>query len=118
MKWLDLSRVIPADLLRHHARSPKGHDSLVTEGAFLSARMIGFSKKQHEERSLIVSLIGIKPIIKCESQRSCKSVGTRPSPSGDRKNCFLDFSSLDKSPEFAYENTSFDYEFVSPPHDG
>jgi len=25
MKWLDLSRVIPADLLRHHARSPKGH---------------------------------------------------------------------------------------------
>jgi hypothetical protein len=25
---------------------------LVTEGAFLSARMIGFSKKQHEERRL------------------------------------------------------------------
>ena len=64
-----------------------------------------------------VSLIGIKPIIKCESQRSCKSVGTRPSPSGDRKKFFLDFSSLDKIPEFAYENTSFDYEFVSQSHD-
>jgi hypothetical protein len=61
--------------------------------------------------------ITIKPIIKCESQRSCKPVGTRPSLSGDQEKCFLDFYSLDKIPEFAYENTSFDYEFVSQSHD-
>src|SRR5215813_7437680 len=67
---------------------------------------------------LIVSLIGIKPIIKCVSQRSCEHVETRPSLSGTGEKFFLDFSSLDKSPEFAYESTSFDYEFVSQPHDG
>jgi len=67
---------------------------------------------------LNVSLIGIKPIIKCVSQRSCEHVETRPSLSGTGEKFFLDFSSLDKSPEFAYESTSFDYEFVSQPHDG
>jgi len=65
-----------------------------------------------------VSLIGIKPIIKCVSQRSCEHVETRPSLSGTGEKFFLDFSSLDKSPEFAYESTSFDYEFVCQPHDG
>src|SRR5262249_24655344 len=66
----------------------------------------------------IVCLIGIKPIIKCVSQRSCEHVETRPSLSGTGEKFFLDFSSLDKSPEFAYESTSFDYEFVCQPHDG
>src|SRR5262249_21904859 len=65
-----------------------------------------------------VSLIGIKTIIMCVSQRSCEHVETRPSLSGTGEKFFLDFSSLDKSPEFAYESTSFDYEFVSQPHDG
>src|SRR5262249_61137843 len=69
-------------------------------------------------RTNFVSLIGIKPIIKCVSQRSCEHVETRPSLSGTGEKFFLDFSSLDKSPEFAYESTSFDYEFVSQPHDG
>ena len=63
-------------------------------------------------------LIGIKPIIKCVSQQSCEHVETRPSLSGTGEKFFLDFSSLDKSPEFAYESTSFDYEFVCQPHDG
>jgi|SRR5262249_35485752 len=65
-----------------------------------------------------VNLIGIKPIIKYVSHRSCEHVETRPSLSGIGEKFFLDFSSLDKSPELAYENTSFDYEFVNQPHDG
>src|SRR5215468_9010538 len=81
----------------------------------------GFLSIPHRRKdttSSVVSLIGIKPIIKCVSQRSCEHVETRPSLSGTGEKFFLDFSSLDKSPEFAYESTSFDYEFVSQPHDG
>jgi len=69
-------------------------------------------------RRQTMSLIGIKPIIKCVSQRSCEHVETRPSPSETGEEYSLDFSSLDKSPEFACQSASFDYEFVSQPHDG
>jgi hypothetical protein len=59
-----------------------------------------------------VSLIGIKPIIKCVNHQSCEHMELDHPCPGPGKN------SLDKSHEFAYENTSFDYEFVSQPCDG
>jgi len=67
---------------------------------------------------LSVSLIGIKPHFQvCESAIHVSPWELAHLPPGDRKKFFLDFSSLDKIPEFAYENTSFDYEFVSQSHD-
>jgi hypothetical protein len=60
----------------------------------------------------LVSLIGIKPIIKCVNHQSCEHMELDHPCPGPGKN------SLDKSHEFAYENTSFDYEFVPQPCDG
>jgi len=39
-----------------------------------------------KQRHLAVSLIGIKPIIKCVSHQSCEHMETRPSLSGTGKN--------------------------------
>src|SRR5262249_29382590 len=46
-------------------------------------RAVSGSEESHKQN---VSLIGIKPIIKCVRRQSCEHMETRPSPSGTGKN--------------------------------